>query len=42
MIPDYKKGKESALRILKLNSRVSKINPDHNDGVVLVNSSFIN
>jgi hypothetical protein len=36
MIPDYAKGKESAIRILKLNSRQSKINPENSDGIVLV------
>ncbi|CAF0800398.1 unnamed protein product [Adineta ricciae] len=35
MIPDYAKGKESAIRILKLNSRQSKIDPQNNDGIVL-------
>ena len=36
MIPDYKKGKASAIRILTLNQRKSKIDPENNDGVVLV------
>ena len=36
MIPDYKKGKASAIRILSLNQRKSKIDPENNDGVVLV------
>jgi hypothetical protein len=36
MIPDYTKGKESAIRILKLNNRRSKINPHDTSGIVLV------
>ena len=36
MIPDYAKGKESAIRILKLNNRRSKINPHDANGIVLV------
>jgi hypothetical protein len=36
MIPDYTKGKESAIRILKLNNRRSKINPHNTDGIELV------
>lgn len=36
MIPDYKKGKESAIRILNLNNRQSKIDPKSKDGIVLV------
>jgi len=36
MIPDYAKGKESAMRILNLNKRQSKINPEDNTGTVLV------
>lgn len=36
MIPDYAKGKESAIRILKLNSRQSRINPQDVNGIVLV------
>lgn len=36
MIPDYAKGKESAIRILKLNKRRSKIDPNDTSGVVLV------
>ncbi|CAF3666385.1 unnamed protein product [Adineta steineri] len=35
MIPDYAKGKESAIRILNLNKRQSKINPENTDGIVL-------
>ncbi|UJR37712.1 hypothetical protein I4U23_030407 [Adineta vaga] len=37
MIPDYAKGKESAIRILKLNNRQSQINPQKTDGIVLNN-----
>ena len=36
MIPDYKKGKDSAIRILTLNNRQSKIDPENNSGTVLV------
>lgn len=36
MIPDYAKGKESATRILKLNSRQSKIDPHNRNGTILV------
>ncbi len=39
MIPNYAKGKESAIRILKLNNRQSKINPEDTNGIVLVSSS---
>ncbi len=39
MIPDYAKGKESAIRILKLNNRQSKINPLDTSGIVLVSIS---
>ncbi len=39
MIPDYAKGKESAIRILKLNNRQSKMNPEDTNGIVLVSSS---
>jgi len=43
MIPDYAKGKESAIRILKLNNRQSKIDPENSDGIELVsiNKMFI-
>jgi len=43
MIPDYAKGKESAVRILKLNNRQSKIDPENSDGIELVsiNKMFI-
>lgn len=36
MIPDYTKGKESAIRILNLNKRQSAIDPQNVEGVVLV------
>jgi hypothetical protein len=36
MIPDYTRGKESAVRILKLNNRRSKINPHDTYGIELV------
>jgi len=36
MIPDYAKGKESAVRILKLNNRQSNINPHDKNGEILV------
>ena len=36
MIPDYAKGKASAIRILKLNNRQSKIDPQDANGIVLV------
>ncbi|CAF2533632.1 unnamed protein product [Rotaria sp. Silwood2] len=35
MIPDYAKGKESAIRILKLNNRQSNIDPQDTNGIVL-------
>lgn len=38
MIPDYAKGKESAIRILKLNNRHSKIDPQNTNGIVLVST----
>ena len=38
MIPDYAKGKASAIRILNLNNRQSKINPDNTTGIVLVST----
>lgn len=41
MIPDYKKGKDSAIRILKLNNRRSKINPEDNSGTVLVSHRLL-
>ncbi|CAF1561503.1 unnamed protein product, partial [Rotaria magnacalcarata] len=37
MIPDYAKGKESAIRILNLNKRQSQIDPQNPDGIVLDN-----
>jgi len=40
MIPDYAKGKESAIRILRLNQRQSKIDPQNSKGTVLVTISF--
>ena len=40
MIPDYAKGKESAIRILTLNNRQSRINPDDTNGVVLVSEKI--
>lgn len=36
MIPDYAKGKDSAIRILRLNKRQSKIDPNDSTGIVLV------
>jgi hypothetical protein len=36
MIPDYKKGKESAIRIFSLNQRKSEIDPEDTSGIVLV------
>jgi hypothetical protein len=36
MIPDYKKGKEAAIRILALNKRQTRIDPTENDGLILV------
>ncbi len=41
MIPDYAKGKESAIRILNLNNRQSRINPDDTSGVVLVSEKIL-
>jgi hypothetical protein len=37
MIPDYARGRESAIRILKLNNRQSKIDPQNGAGVIFVN-----
>jgi hypothetical protein len=42
MIPDYAKGKESAIRILTLNNRQSKINPDDTSGILLVSRKLSN
>jgi len=36
MIPDYSKGKNAALRIMKLNKRQSQINPHDESGIILV------
>lgn len=36
MIPDYSKGKQAALRIIKLNKRQSQINPHDPSGIILV------
>ncbi len=36
MVPNYSKGKESAKRILDLNKRESKIDPDNPAGITLV------
>jgi hypothetical protein len=36
MIPDYARGRESAIRILKLNNRQSKIDPQNGAGVIFV------
>ena len=36
MVPNYSKGKESAQRILDLNKRESKIDPDDPSGIILV------
>lgn len=41
MIPDYAKGKESAIRILKLNKRRSRIDPNDTSGIVLVSSNLL-
>ncbi len=37
MVPNYSKGKQSAKRILDLNKRQSKIDPDDPSGITLVN-----
>jgi ATP-binding cassette subfamily B (MDR/TAP) protein 1 len=37
VVPNYSKGKESAKRILDLNKRQSKIDPDDPSGITLVN-----
>ena len=39
MVPNYSKGKESAKRILELNKRESKIDPDDPSGITLVRYS---
>ncbi len=36
MIPDYSKGKAAAIRIMRLNKRVSQINPHDESGIILV------
>ncbi len=36
MVPNYSKGKASAKRILELNQRPSKIDPDDPSGITLV------
>jgi len=36
MIPDYSKGKQAALRIIRLNKRQSQINPHDESGIILV------
>ncbi len=36
MIPDYSKGKQAALRIVRLNKRQSEINPHDESGIILV------
>jgi hypothetical protein len=41
MIPDYAKGKESAVRILSLNNRQSKIDPHNTNGIVLVSNNHL-
>ena len=38
MVPNYSKGKESAKRILELNKRESKIDPDDPSGIRLVSN----
>ena len=38
MAPNYSKGKLSALRILELNQRQSKIDPEDESGIRLVRS----
>jgi hypothetical protein len=41
MAPNYSKGKASAKRILELNARQSKIDPDDPSGIKLVRSLFM-
>ena len=36
MIPDYGKGKASAMRVLNLKNRRTKIDPQNTSGIVLV------
>jgi len=36
MVPDYSKAKTAALRIMKLNERESRIDPNDEAGVILV------
>ena len=36
MIPDYSKGKQAALRIMRLHKRQSEINPNDDSGIILV------
>lgn len=36
MVPDYSKGKQAALRIIRLNKRQSQINPHNESGIILV------
>jgi hypothetical protein len=36
MVPNYSKGKASAKRILELNKRISKIDPEDPSGIRLV------
>jgi hypothetical protein len=36
MVPDYSKAKIAALRIMKLNKRESRINPNDESGIILV------
>jgi hypothetical protein len=41
MVPNYLKGKASAIRILNLIKRQSKINPEDPSGITLVNTLLI-
>lgn len=36
MVPDYSKGQQAALRIIRLNKRQSQINPHSESGIILV------
>jgi hypothetical protein len=36
MIPDFSKGKQAALRIMRLHKRQSEINPHDESGIIMV------
>lgn len=40
MVPNYKRAKQAAKRIIELNGRQSRIDPDSEDGIKLVSIYF--